>query len=94
MAPSAQAVPQCHAQILLVLPLIYARSDMAQTDGGTATPNLNPYDSYVNSVGTMPEINASNQHSQVNPYAQETTSLTGPGTAYYQGQGGYAQPVG
>ncbi|KAI9791407.1 MAG: PAB-dependent poly(A)-specific ribonuclease subunit 3 [Peltula sp. TS41687] len=63
-------------------------------DANSHNSGLHPFDTYTNTVGTLTDTGAGTHHSQVNPYAPDTTGMGSSSTAFYQGQGGYAQPVG
>lgn len=62
---------------------------------GTLPPvnPMNPYDTYIAS-NVMAGTNVGNGHSQLNPYAQDTTGMGNMQAGFYQGgQNGYTQPV-
>ncbi|KAI9710066.1 MAG: hypothetical protein M1812_007530 [Candelaria pacifica] len=56
----------------------------------TTNTSLNPYDPFVTSTTPLSSSGNPNQP-HVNPYAQDSASNSG--TAFYQGQSNYAQPV-
>jgi hypothetical protein len=66
--------------------------DAHQGAVGTGNP-MNPYDTYITS-SVMSGTGVGNAHSQINPYAQDSTGMGAMPAGFYQGgQNGYAQPV-
>ncbi|KAI9849882.1 MAG: PAB-dependent poly(A)-specific ribonuclease subunit 3 [Sclerophora amabilis] len=80
------AVPDVHEFI----PQAY--DGLQLNDGSSANPTFNSYDSYAGNTGSLSN-NATNNQTQVNPYAQESGELQNVGGAYYQSQGNFAQPL-
>ncbi|KAI9886012.1 MAG: hypothetical protein M1823_002179 [Watsoniomyces obsoletus] len=83
---SAWATPDAQEFV----PQAYNGMDMG--DGSVTNPGANLFDGYV-TAGAMGDVGPGNGQPQVNPYAQDTTGLTGAGASFYQGQGGFMQPL-
>ncbi|KAI9795510.1 MAG: PAB-dependent poly(A)-specific ribonuclease subunit 3 [Piccolia ochrophora] len=61
-------------------------------DSSGANHGLSAYDPFAASSGAIGG-GASTPQGQINPYAQDTSSIAGMGASYYQGAGTYTQPL-
>jgi len=69
----------------------YGTLTLNQDNANNTVAGANPYDPFT-PTSLAAAVVGNHHQSQLNPYAQDATAMSGMG-GYYQGQGNYTQPV-